>query len=190
MLKGVNLDILVCKDTIGENLRGSFHVETVMLSFWKHFRQCLHRKLSKLQLSLQPVTKMWSKWRSLRFSTRFQSDIMERFDGGKCPRKYFDFMKWSVLVIRNKKQQEAWWKTACCFPWSYHRVVWNFPQAQGNDFALLLKRKCFILSMHQKLSKGKHFLYGQWQKFRQNGEISISLVLSHLLLNFVWYSIW
>ena len=39
------------------------HAETKLLSFLRYFCHWLHRKLSKWQLSVQPVTKMSSKWR-------------------------------------------------------------------------------------------------------------------------------
>ena len=39
-----------------------------MSSFWWNFHHWLHRKLSKWQLSVPPVTKISSKWRHFRFS--------------------------------------------------------------------------------------------------------------------------
>ena len=42
--------------------------ETEMSSFWWNFHHWLHRKLSKWQLSVPPVTKISSKWRHFRFS--------------------------------------------------------------------------------------------------------------------------
>ena len=42
--------------------------ETEMSSFWWNFHHWLHWKLSKWQLSMQPVTKMPSKWQHFRFS--------------------------------------------------------------------------------------------------------------------------
>ena len=41
-----------------------------MSSFWWNFHHWLHRKLSKWQLSVQPVTKISSKWWHFRFSGR------------------------------------------------------------------------------------------------------------------------
>ena len=42
--------------------------ETKMSSFWWNLHHWLHRKLSKWQLSVQPVMKLSSKWRHFRFS--------------------------------------------------------------------------------------------------------------------------
>ena len=44
------------------------YTETKMSSFWWNFHHWLHRKLSKWQLSVQPVTKISSKWWHFRFS--------------------------------------------------------------------------------------------------------------------------
>ena len=44
------------------------YTETEMSSFWWNFHHWLHRKLSKWQLSVPPVTKISSKWRHFRFS--------------------------------------------------------------------------------------------------------------------------
>ena len=42
--------------------------ETKMSSFWWNLHHWLHRKLSKWQLSVQPVMKLSSKWWHFRFS--------------------------------------------------------------------------------------------------------------------------
>ena len=49
------------------------NTETKMSSFWWNFHHWLHRKLSKWQLSVQPVTKISSKWWHFRFSERLIS---------------------------------------------------------------------------------------------------------------------
>ena len=53
----VNDPLLVCSIT-----------ETEMSSFWRNLHHWLHRKLSKWQLSVQPVMKISSKWLHFRFS--------------------------------------------------------------------------------------------------------------------------
>ena len=47
---------------------GPIETETEMSSFWWNFHHWLHWKLSKWQLSVQPVMKISSKWRHFRFS--------------------------------------------------------------------------------------------------------------------------
>ena len=51
------------------------YTETEMSSFWWNFHHCLHWKLSKWQLPVQPVIKISSKWRHFRFSVQHYKTV-------------------------------------------------------------------------------------------------------------------
>ena len=52
-------------------MRGHLKTETKVSSFWRNLCHWLHRKLSKWQISVQPVTKISSKWQHIRISEWF-----------------------------------------------------------------------------------------------------------------------
>ena len=56
--------------------------ETKMSSFWWNLYHWLHRKLSKWQLSVQPVMKLSSKWWHFRFSEIYYRSSHKYFVGG------------------------------------------------------------------------------------------------------------
>ena len=68
ILHNINIMLQVPSKKVILGLLWSMYAETEILSFSWNFHQWLHWKLSKWQLSVQPVMKISSKWWRLRFS--------------------------------------------------------------------------------------------------------------------------
>ena len=88
-----------------------YNTETEMSSFWWIFHHWLHWKLSKRQLPVQPVIRIWSKWRHFRFSEHVtpSNENIFRVTGHLCGE--FTGPRW---IPHTKASDAELW----CFLWS------------------------------------------------------------------------
>ena len=112
--------------------------ETKMSSFWRNLHHWLHWKLSKWQLSVQPVMKISSKWQHFRFSVRVRNNEIHK------TRQTFSFWRNNNSIscviyliqckTRSVDHHEQWFKQTqnwqrFCLIWKAHNKLWFWRQA-------------------------------------------------------------
>ena len=114
--------------------------ETKMSSFWRNFNHWLHWKLSKWQLSVQPMIKISSKWRHFCFSDWLGSNETILKNIGEM-RRCLTTNKYDK--IRNRGDFVTW-KCFWCY-WPFVRGIHPWPIDSPHKGPLM--RKFYVSSL-------------------------------------------